>query len=347
MGRLKERIRAKEQEGTHTMLSVAERQKLAANKDLLRSELAALNVVKQQIRETFRDACKHHISMIKKCAKGFDVDRHLYALNCLHEKAGRKLSDGTVGAPEIKAMFRDTAWTKLNHTVLSTSNCGNPSLRLFGFGPVVPEGYGIGYIIKADSLNFCVTSKHRQTKRFVDTLRRTLLDMERACLRLWALPHCLPCSLISAHCSLPTHTLRSTIALPLSTWADLFHTEHKMDISNFHNHDGTATTRARGDSTEAYDYFGDLGAKGPATAKHRIGALGCQRMIGHFSYLSHPCHAMPSHPISYLLNKCREQSVLAEEDPGCYRVREGAGGGGSAGGGGREERRQVVTILRR
>ena len=76
-------------------------------------------------------------------------------------------------------MFRDTAWTKLNHTVLSTSNCGNPSLRLFGFGPVVREGYGIGYIIKADSLNFCVTSKHRQTKRFVDTLRRTLLDMER------------------------------------------------------------------------------------------------------------------------------------------------------------------------
>lgn len=28
------------------------------------------------------------------------------------------------------------------------SNCGNPSLRLFGFGPVVRDGFGIGYIIK-------------------------------------------------------------------------------------------------------------------------------------------------------------------------------------------------------
>ena len=148
MTKLKERIGAKEQEGLHTVLPPAERHKLKADKEHLKSEIAALNVMKGKIRAAFRDACKKHIANIKKCAKGYDVDRHLYALNCLHEMTGRKLSDGTTGAPEIKAMFRDAAWEKLNHTVLSTSNCGNPSLRLFGFGPVVREGYGIGYIIK-------------------------------------------------------------------------------------------------------------------------------------------------------------------------------------------------------
>lgn len=36
------------------------------------------------------------------------------------------------------------------------SNCGNPSLRLFGFGPVVRDGFGIGYIIKGESGKFVV-----------------------------------------------------------------------------------------------------------------------------------------------------------------------------------------------
>jgi hypothetical protein len=35
-------------------------------------------------------------------------------------------------------------------------NCGNPALRLFGFGPVAADGYGIGYIIKEDRLSLCV-----------------------------------------------------------------------------------------------------------------------------------------------------------------------------------------------
>lgn len=40
----------------------------------------------------------------------------------------------------------------MTHNILSTSNCGNPSLRLFGFGPVVPDGFGIGYLIKVSDV---------------------------------------------------------------------------------------------------------------------------------------------------------------------------------------------------
>ena len=64
------------------------------------------------------------------------------------------------------------AWKVVTHNVLSTSNCGNPSLRLFGFGPVVPDGYGIGYLIKNDGVQFCVSSFRRQTQRFIDLLKR-------------------------------------------------------------------------------------------------------------------------------------------------------------------------------
>ncbi|KXH42205.1 choline/Carnitine O-acyltransferase [Colletotrichum nymphaeae SA-01] len=76
-------------------------------------------------------------------------------------------------------IFADSGWDKLNNTIMSTSNCGNPSLRQFGFGPTSGDGFGIGYIIKDESISICVSSKHRQTKRFVDTLESYLLEVRR------------------------------------------------------------------------------------------------------------------------------------------------------------------------
>ncbi|KAI2632381.1 choline/Carnitine O-acyltransferase [Hypoxylon sp. NC1633] len=79
----------------------------------------------------------------------------------------------------VPPIFADNGWDKLNNTILSTSNCGNPSLRQFGFGPTSGGGFGIGYIIKDEGINICVSSKHRQTKRFVDTLESYLLEIRR------------------------------------------------------------------------------------------------------------------------------------------------------------------------
>ncbi|KAI1388300.1 choline/Carnitine O-acyltransferase [Hypoxylon trugodes] len=80
---------------------------------------------------------------------------------------------------QVPAIFADNGWDKLNNTILSTSNCGNPSLRQFGFGPTSGGGFGIGYIIKDEGINICVSSKHRQTKRFIDTLESYLLEIRR------------------------------------------------------------------------------------------------------------------------------------------------------------------------
>ncbi len=113
--------------------------------------------------------------------------RHLYALYCLLQREFETSSDvsasssGTSGLPEI---FRDGGWATLGTSILSTSNCGNPALRLFGFGPVSPDGYGLGYIIKDDGLSVCASSKHLQTRRFLDTLQGYLEEVQRGLIAL-------------------------------------------------------------------------------------------------------------------------------------------------------------------
>ncbi|KAL5514087.1 hypothetical protein ACEPAG_2848 [Sanghuangporus baumii] len=136
-----------------------------------------------------RKACERHVQLTKECSKGLGQDRHLYALYCLFQ---RELADGKLDVlpddpipsptwpqrslPEI---FTDPGWSLLSTSIISTSNCGNPALRLFGFGPVAADGYGIGYIIKDDGVSVCASSKHLQTRRFLDTLESYLREVQR------------------------------------------------------------------------------------------------------------------------------------------------------------------------
>ncbi|KAG8700919.1 hypothetical protein FRC09_005660 [Ceratobasidium sp. 395] len=85
---------------------------------------------------------------------------------------------------ELPAIFTDPGWSLLNTSILSTSNCGNPALRLFGFGPVAADGFGIGYIIKDEGISVCATSKHLQTRRYLDTLSSYLKDVQQMVLQI-------------------------------------------------------------------------------------------------------------------------------------------------------------------
>jgi carnitine O-acetyltransferase len=89
---------------------------------------------------------------------------------------------GDVKMPEL---FTDPGYSLLSTSVISTSNCGNPALRLFGFGPVTPEGHGIGYIIKDEGISVCASSKHLQTRRFLDTLQSYLYEIQRVLIQNW------------------------------------------------------------------------------------------------------------------------------------------------------------------
>ncbi|TGO16756.1 hypothetical protein BTUL_0024g00260 [Botrytis tulipae] len=99
----------------------------------------------------------------------------------VERRSSRARGNSTPGSSNhsMPLLFADSGWDKLNTTVLSTSNCGNPSLRQFGFGPTSGDGFGIGYIIKDEGISICASSKHRQTKRFVDALESYLLEIRR------------------------------------------------------------------------------------------------------------------------------------------------------------------------
>ncbi|KIL68457.1 hypothetical protein M378DRAFT_71453 [Amanita muscaria Koide BX008] len=165
----------------------------------------------QQKISALKKACDNHVKLTKECSQGLGQDRHLYALYCLlqreiAEETGRSLpptsmasepSDAEpiatpaslntiqVSKVQMPAIFTDPGWALLCTSIISTSNCGNPALRLFGFGPVAADGYGIGYIIKENALSFVASSKHLQTKRFLDTLQCYLLEVQRMLVHLY------------------------------------------------------------------------------------------------------------------------------------------------------------------
>ena len=169
----------------------------------------------QQKIDALQKACQKHTQITKECSKAQGQDRHLYALFCVWQRAldeegaemassngmSEEMSDmdsrsnSSSNSPnrpassegehsarlitQMPSIFGDAGWDKLNNTILSTSNCGNPSLRQFGFGPTSGDGFGIGYIIKDDSISICASSKHRQTKRFIDSIESYLLEMRK------------------------------------------------------------------------------------------------------------------------------------------------------------------------
>jgi len=123
----------------------------------------------QQKISALRTATQVHSKLVKDCSQGFGVDRHLFALKCIADKKG-------LPTPPF---YHSKPWKLLNHTILSTSNCGNPSIAGFGFGPVVPDGLGVGYIIKENQLHYSISSKHRQTRRYAYTLESVLKEMSQ------------------------------------------------------------------------------------------------------------------------------------------------------------------------
>lgn len=137
-------------------------------------------------RQLDEESVKSDIDSV--CSGSGSSDRCRYSDDIAGSPSGRSScsDDGSVSGsigfkniPHTPAIFQDAAWDKLNNIILSTSNCGNSSLRLFGFGPASADGFGLGYIIKNDSISICASSKHRQTKRFMDTLQSYFTEIRR------------------------------------------------------------------------------------------------------------------------------------------------------------------------
>jgi carnitine O-acetyltransferase len=134
--------------GRTECLRSSTREALAMCKTLLAADANA-----EEKDAAIRAAAAAHISRAKQCKQGLGVDRHMLGLLTM-AKQNRDLLPGV----EIPALFTDRTYGRYTTDLMSTSNCGNEALNLFGFGPVVQGGFGLGYIIRQDSVHINITS---------------------------------------------------------------------------------------------------------------------------------------------------------------------------------------------
>jgi len=75
-------------------------------------------------------------------------------------------------------IYQDKAYKALGDSTICTSSlAAGMGMELFCFGQVVDNGYGIGYIIKPDSITVSVTSKYQQTQEYIELLKESLSDL--------------------------------------------------------------------------------------------------------------------------------------------------------------------------
>ena len=123
--------------------------------------------------QALKKAVGAHGARAKESKEGRGVDRHWLGLKSIALHKQQK-QPGYL----LPRMFVDPAYPRLMRSVLSTSNCGGSALVLFGFGPVVDEGLGVGYMIHPRALHFCVTSFQKEASTFVAHLIHALSDMK-------------------------------------------------------------------------------------------------------------------------------------------------------------------------
>jgi hypothetical protein len=84
-----------------------------------------------------------------------------------------------MGITELPALFNEEVYKR--GWELSTAQLPMKVGFVNHFGPVCPEGYGIGYIIKDDHINFNITSfrshPDTDTLRFADAVKQALNDL--------------------------------------------------------------------------------------------------------------------------------------------------------------------------
>ncbi|TDL15650.1 acyltransferase ChoActase/COT/CPT [Rickenella mellea] len=119
-------------------------------------------------RALFGEAVKAHGRLAREAGKADGVDRHLLGLRKL-------LKDGE----EMPAMYSDPLFLRSSNWVLSTSAIFSKHFPAYGWGEVVPEGFGVAYMTGfEDRLFFNITSrKEMPNGQFCEEIRRAAEEL--------------------------------------------------------------------------------------------------------------------------------------------------------------------------
>ncbi len=124
-----------------------------------------------------RKATEDHVKYLADAGNGKGCDRHLLGLQLL-------LQPG-----EEHAIFKDPLYAKSKKWLLSTSSLSaGYNFDGTGFGAVVPDGYGMNYMLGPKGIKLGVESKkscrETDTKRFCDEVAKALQQVKELALRV-------------------------------------------------------------------------------------------------------------------------------------------------------------------
>lgn len=139
----------------------------------LMQALAQSSSTAAEQQKLLRTAVDTHVKKTVEAKSGEGVDRHLTGMLNIARIRQRSLR-----GYDIPELYRDPAWSRMRYDTLSTSNCGGYALASFGFGPVVQDGWGLGYIIKDKCLHVHVTSfLPKRAQQYAEALERSLSEI--------------------------------------------------------------------------------------------------------------------------------------------------------------------------
>jgi carnitine O-acetyltransferase len=114
-------------------------------------------------------AIAYHGKYMKEASEGRGVDRHLLGLRLLVKPNEPKPS-----------IFVDPSYSYSCHWNLSTSQLTSEYYDGYGWGEVVPDGYGLAYMIKENSIHVNMTSLKQGAERLRHFMIEALQDMRVA-----------------------------------------------------------------------------------------------------------------------------------------------------------------------
>lgn len=141
--------------------------------------------------DLFRECCHMHTKQYRSAMNGKGFERHFNALVSVLRRphAVETLNKMNANVPDLEPipdilkikdlqipLLSNPTIEKLSSPELLISNCGNPALHMFGIPPAADQGFGIGYVIHGDKILITVSSKFRQTERFLDTFKGVMKE---------------------------------------------------------------------------------------------------------------------------------------------------------------------------
>ncbi|KAF9152606.1 hypothetical protein BG015_005003 [Linnemannia schmuckeri] len=156
---------------TPTYESASTRLFLGGRTETVRSCSVDSTTEKQRL---LQKAIQTHLEYMMAASAGKGVDRHLLGLRSMMQTPEEQKS---------ALIFQDPSYIQSMYFRLSSSNMSPGDNFWGGFGPVVPEGYGINYAIGKENIKFSISSlrscKETDSREFRESILGALRDMKK------------------------------------------------------------------------------------------------------------------------------------------------------------------------